>query len=172
MRGVSKQVRGSVGGPARQRGAVLYVALILLVLLALLGMAGMQVALLQEKMAANYLNAQGAFQSAEAAVRRSECYVEGVANRTAACSEGAAEIEQDCEDGFDADGWVEQMASRVPQTNQVNIRSIGPCISGNSSLAMGRAPASEVASPVYQVTAYAADAATNASAAVDTIFRP
>lgn len=41
-------------GPRGQRGAVLYVALIMLILLALLGIAGMQVAGMQEKMASNY----------------------------------------------------------------------------------------------------------------------
>ncbi len=44
----------SVGASYQQRGAVLYVALIMLILLALLGIAGMQVAGLQERMAANY----------------------------------------------------------------------------------------------------------------------
>ena len=42
-----------------QNGAVLYVALIILILLALIGIAGMQVAGMQERMAANFLRIYG-----------------------------------------------------------------------------------------------------------------
>ena len=64
-----------------QRGAVLYVALIMLILLALLGIAGMQVAGMQEKMAANYRAANRAFQNSEGVVRAAERSVEKIANR-------------------------------------------------------------------------------------------
>ena len=47
--------RRSLHSPRSQRGAVLYVVLIMLVLMALLGIAGMQVTSMQERMAANYL---------------------------------------------------------------------------------------------------------------------
>ena len=53
---------------SRQEGAALYVALMILVLLALIGIVGMQVAGLQERMAANYLATNQAFQAAEADV--------------------------------------------------------------------------------------------------------
>ncbi|MCR6685338.1 PilX N-terminal domain-containing pilus assembly protein [Pseudoxanthomonas sp.] len=165
--------RAGHAAPLRQRGAALYVALIMLILLALIGIVGMQVAGLQERMAANYLNTNLAFQAAEAGVRQRECYVEGVVNRNGACADAAADINQICDDGFDATTWAAEKSIDVPQENRVSIREIGPCISGNSSLAMGTAPVSEDPNPVYQITVYATnDPAATANAAVDTIFRP
>ncbi|KAG1065868.1 hypothetical protein G6F40_017798 [Rhizopus arrhizus] len=61
-----------VVAPAQQRGAVLYVALVMLILLALLGIAGMQVAGMQEKMAANYRAANRAFQNSEGVRERGQ----------------------------------------------------------------------------------------------------
>lgn len=157
---------------AAQSGAVLYVALIMLILLALIGIAGMQVAGLQERMAANYLSVNQAFQAAEADVRLRECYIEGLVNRDGVCAAGAADIEQQCDDGFDATDWASQLSVATPQQNSVSIREIGPCISGNTSLDMGVGPVSEDPNPVYQVSTYTTNAAATASAAVDTIFRP
>lgn len=164
--------RAPLGRPSAQRGAALYVALIMLVLMAMLGIVGMQVAGLQERMAANYLNVNQAFQAAEADVRLRECFLEGVVNRTGTCAGGEATIVQTCDDGFDATNWAAQQSIHVPQENRVNLRSIGSCISGNTSLAMGIGPVNEDPNPVYQVTIYATNEAATANAAVDTIFRP
>lgn len=158
--------------PATQRGAALYVALMILILLALLGIAGMQVASLQERMASNYLGINQAFQTAEADLRLRECFIEGVVNRDGGCAAGVTAIQQICDDGFDATNWAAQMSTDVPQVNRVNVRAIGPCISGNSSLDMGVGPVNEDPNPVYQVTVYATNNAATANAAVDTIFRP
>lgn len=157
-----------------QRGAVLYVALIILILLALIGIVGMQVTGLQEKMSANYRNTQVAFQAAESAVRERECYLEGVVNRTNTCVGAAATISEACDAGFDPTSWAGAMAMNSPAGDRVSLRSIGHCISGNSSLAMGIKPKSEDPNPIYQVTIYATDNDDNpsADAAVDTIFRP
>lgn len=156
----------------RQSGAALYVALIMLVLLALIGIVGMQVAGLQERMAANYRNVNLAFQEAEKQVRERECYIEGVVNRDGSCSDVDTEIEQICDDGFDPTAWATELSTDVPQEGKSRIRSVGSCISGNSSLAMGTAPTSEDPNPVFQITIYATNEAANANAAVDTIFRP
>jgi type IV pilus assembly protein PilX len=164
--------RAPLGRPSAQRGAALYVALIMLILLAMLGIVGMQVAGLQERMGAYYLGVNQAFQTAEADVRLRECYLEGVVNRTGTCGAGAAPISQTCDDGFDATNWAAQQSIHVPQENRVNVRAIGSCISGNTSLAMGIGPVNEDPNPVYQVTIYATNAAATANAAVDTIFRP
>ncbi len=51
--------------PSRQRGAVLFIALILLLLLTLLGVTAMQVTLLQERMSGNFRAQQQAFERAE-----------------------------------------------------------------------------------------------------------
>lgn len=163
--------RTAAKGRSAQRGAALYVALMILILLALLGIAGMQVAGLQERMAANYLAVNQAFQTAEADVRLRECYIEGVVNRDGACAAGAATIQQICDDGFDATNWAAQMSTDVPQVNRVNIRSIGTCISGNTQRDSW-GPVNEDPNPVYQVTVYATNQSASANAAVDTIFRP
>lgn len=155
-----------------QQGAALYVALMILILLALLGIVGMQVAGLQERMAANYIGVNQAFQAAEADVRLRECYLEGVVNRDGACAAGATDIQQICDDGFDATNWAADMSTAVPQVDRVNVRAIGSCISGNASLALGTGPVNEDPNPVFQVTVYATNDASTANAAVDTIFRP
>lgn len=158
--------------PRSQQGAVLYIALILVILLALIGIIGMQVTGMQEKMAANYRNVNVAFQNAEADVRQRECYAEDVVNRTNNCAAGAAPIQEICDNGFDPTNWASQMSLNSPLENRVSLRAIGPCISGNSSTDEGTGPVSEDPNPVYQVTVYATNAAANADAAVDTIFRP
>ncbi len=51
--------------PFRNRGAVLFVALVILLLLTLLGVTAMQVTLLQERMSGNYRAQQQAFERSE-----------------------------------------------------------------------------------------------------------
>lgn len=160
--------------PRRQRGAVLYIALIMLVLLALLGVVGMQVTGLQERMSSNYFAVNQAFQFAEEEAREAECSVEAIVNRVPAAgcaSVTTASIDQVCDNGFDVAQWAgsKQMA---PNSQAVNVRLIGRCISGNTSLDVGTGPISEDPNPVYQISAYATNPAATAEAAVDTIFRP
>lgn len=59
-------------GRSRQRGAALYVAMIMLLLLTLIGVAAMQVASLQQRMATNFNDFALAFQRAEGALRTGE----------------------------------------------------------------------------------------------------
>lgn len=160
--------------PRRQDGAVLYVALIMLVLLALIGIIGMQVAGMQERMSANYLSVNLAFQNAEGEARNAECVLEDIVNRTvtAGCDPTpVGPVNLVCDDGFDVGDWVSNQSLGTGLA--VNARLIGPCISGNTPLDMG-APVSEDPNPIYQVTSYNTDRETNASAAaaIDTIFRP
>jgi len=157
--------------PRRQQGAALYVAMIMIILLAMIGIVGMQVAGLQERMASNYLNVNLAFQNAEAEVRQRECFVEGVVNRSGACSAAAVDINKVCDDGFDPTTWAAAKSVDVPQAGRVNIREIGPCISGNASLDMGTAPVNEDPNPVFQISVYATNDAATANAAVDTMSR-
>ncbi|PPU88451.1 hypothetical protein XpopCFBP1817_17645 [Xanthomonas populi] len=154
-----------------QSGAVLYVALIMLILLALLGIAGMQVTGLQERMAFNYRSSNVAFQNAEQLARYTECGVENLVNPTKDASCETVTDVKACAQGFDPTGWA--MNLKPSDGANTNIRSLGPCISGNSSLGMGKV-VNEDPNPVYQITAYNADGADGdaADAAVDTIFRP
>ena len=63
----------------RQNGMVLVISLILLLVMTLLAIASMQGSTLQERMAGNAHNQQSAFQSAEAALRTGERYLQGSA---------------------------------------------------------------------------------------------
>ncbi|NYZ62728.1 pilus assembly PilX family protein [Luteimonas deserti] len=159
--------------PHRQRGAVLYIALIMLVLLALLGIVGMQVAGLQERMSSNYRAVNLAFQRTEALARNAECALEDMVNRTATagCNAVATADIRSCDTAFDPGGWASERS--LAQTQSVNARLIGPCISGNSTLDMGGA-VNEDPNPIYQVTAFRVDDPDNptAQAVIDTIFRP
>lgn len=156
-----------------QSGAVLYVALIMLLLLALLGIAGMQVTGLQEKMASNYRASNLAFQNAEGLARNIECGVADVVNRTSTAGCSVVSDVKVCDAPFDAAGWA--AGYTYASGPQSNVRLIGPCISGNSSMAMGE-PINEDANPIYQVSGYSTDTGNSndatADSAVDTIFRP
>ncbi len=159
---------------SRQRGAVLYIALIMLILLALIGIIGAQVSSMQERMSANYRAANLAFQRAEAFARSNETCVETKVNRTG----GACVVDVDpyCDSPIDPDpvSWANKQD--MSKDGAVRVRSIGKCIAGNTALGMGKKPESEDANPIFQVTAYATDQekGINASSAsvVDTIFRP
>ncbi|MBN6151192.1 pilus assembly protein [Xanthomonas sp. AmX2] len=157
--------------PNRQSGAVLYIALIMLVLLALIGIVGLQVTGLQEKMSSNYQSSNLAFQNAEAYARQTECGIEDLVNRTSTADCTAPTDVAVCDTPFDGPAWADNL--QFSGGKQLNVRLIGPCISGNSELGMGE-PVNEDPNPIYQVTAYNTDYGTNptADAAIDTIFRP
>lgn len=167
--------RRTFRAPQNQRGAVLYVALIMLILLALIGVAGMQVTGLQERMAYNYRTLNLAFQNAEADARAAECIIEAQVNRTVpACGPNPAPtVNPICDDGFDANAWALERSSATPMVDGINVRAVGQCMAGNTSLRMGE-KLEEDPNPVYQVTAFSIDDPANAgaNAAVDTIFRP
>lgn len=157
----------------RQRGAALYVALIVLILLAMIGIIGMQVSGIQERMAASYRAVNVAFQSAEAALRSTECTIQDIEDRTSTpgCDVIAeASIERHCDTGFDVDGWL-AMQGAAPA---YNVRQIDECIVGESSLAMGVGPAGETAPiRIYQITVYSADDDTNqtSASAIDAVYK-
>lgn len=165
----------AIGPSARnQRGAVLYVALIMLILLAMIGVIGMQVSGMQERMSANYRAANLAFQRGEGVARGAECALEDIVNRTttAGCDVlVAADVDMVCDNGFDPGDWAETQTLATARV--VNARLIGPCISGNADLDMGR-PVNEDPNPIYQITVFSTDFDTDATsgAAIDTIFRP
>jgi len=169
--------RSPNGFPQRQQGAVLYVALIMLIVIALLGVSAMQVATMQEKMSSNYVAAKEAFENTESVVKTAECYLAGRTNRTSttACNVAATQVEDICETNFDATNWAKGKAMATPAADSISMRSIGKCISGQESTAMGReAERGGETNPVFQITAYAADDTANpsADASIDTIYMP
>lgn len=149
-----------------QRGAVLYVALIMLVLLALIGIVGLQVTGLQERMSANYRNANVAFQTAEAGARSIETGIQ-----LAVAAGGTFEADQElCSPTFDPASWAADAATN--QQEDSFTRRIDKCFA-SSSLVVGK-KLNEETGNIYEVTALRSDLPTNATATavIDTIFIP
>ncbi|NJC38240.1 type IV pilus assembly protein PilX [Xanthomonas arboricola] len=147
-----------------QRGAVLYVALIMLILLALIGIAGMQVTGMQERMAANYLYTNQAFQNAEADARKTENSIENAfvdGGSFAASQEG-------CSPTYDPLTWADGLSA----VSATYTRRIDKCFAASSNRVGKRQ--NEETGNIYQVTALSSDAPVNpsASAVIDTIFIP
>lgn len=61
-----------------QRGAVLVVSLLILLILTIIGVSSMQSSTLEEKMASNSRDRNVGFQSAEAAIRNAETYIQSL----------------------------------------------------------------------------------------------
>lgn len=150
--------------PRAQRGAVLYVALIMLILLALIGIAGMQVTGMQERMAANYLRTNQAFQNAESDARQVENTIE-----TKLADGGIFVANQEvCSPTYDPLTW----ADGVKTATASYTRRVDKCFAA-SSRRVG-VKQNEETGNIYQVTALASDSPTNASASavIDTVFIP
>lgn len=150
--------------PFRQRGAVLYVAMIMLILLALLGLVGMQVTAMQERMSSNYVRVNAAFQAAEALARQGESSIKtalfGGTNTFVA-------DEELCSTDYDPQTWADGQRAAATHT-----RRIDKCFA-SSSVVAGRKQNEETGN-IYQVTAVRGDADVDpaASAAIDTVFIP
>jgi type IV pilus assembly protein PilX len=74
-------VNGKGGLRRQQQGAALLVALILLVLMTLLGISALQSGALEERMAGHTYDRSISFQSAEAALRETETYLNALATK-------------------------------------------------------------------------------------------
>lgn len=159
--------------PYKQRGAVLYVALIMLILMALIGIAGMRVIGMQERMSSNYNRVNLAFQNAELAARDSEA---DISDRLAAAGTFAADQEV-CSPTFDPASWADGNDAARP-LGDVNedtyIRRVDRCFAA-SSRRIGNKENEETGN-IYQITALASDAEADdnpsASAVIDTVFIP
>lgn len=154
--------RSGFNSPRKQRGAALYVALIFLIILALLGVTGMQVATMQERMSANYLATNTAFQRTEELARQAEAEV-GASTR----------LEENC-GGFDPAAFGVQAAIDVAAGNPeppARVRKVEQCV-GGGQVNIGEFPPSEQVFQRYRITAYRSDRAADptSDAVVDTIF--
>jgi len=171
---IHRRVAG-VRGARSQRGVALYIALIMLILLAMIGIIGMQVAGMQERMAASYRAFNLAFQNAEATLRTTECTIQDLEDRTSTpgCTAIAeAAISRRCDDGFDVEAWV--VARNVSSAPAVNARQIDECVVGESPVSMGVGPLGNVAPiKIYQITTYDVDSTTNrtSAAAIDSVYK-
>ncbi len=148
------------GRPCLQRGAVLYVALIVLVLLALIGIVGMRIATMQERMSANYLSSNMAFQGAESLVRRQESMINA----------GTEYDYQNCSVPYDPDAWVNSLSNDV--VADALTRNISVCMQQcSASASFDR---SESGCNMFRVTVFSRDRnsvdASNSLSSIDTIF--
>ena len=156
--------------PNAQRGAVLFVSLIMLVVLALIGIAGMQVTTLQERMSGNYYNIGKAFENSEWGVRTVENSIQATVNgggRYVATDEACLDL--------DMDNWS---ANKTAVTSYVTYTArIDRCIPGQASIKYGQ-PLNEDTTSIYQVTSVNSDtdAANKAKSvsmvAVETVYIP
>jgi type IV pilus assembly protein PilX len=164
--------RSSYNFPNRQRGAVLYVALIFLVLLSLLGVVGMQVAALQERMASNYRAVNIAFQRAEGLARQVEVQVN--ADSRFSPRAGERDEERRCDDPNPVRGssWADVRANDDDPDTALVATRLNECTPG-FSIAQGTAPVNEKPM-IWQVSAFSTDqkAAPTSDAAIETVFMP
>lgn len=167
-----------------QRGAVLYVAMIMLILLALLGIAGMQVAGMQERMSASYRAVNLALQHTEQVSRLTECGLERLNEVPDVAASDCDMVDRStiltkCDDNYDARIWVEslKLADALPPASGGTrvIRQIEDCMPGEARGDMGGPVNERKIMPVYQITTYQSDtnggANPSSAAAIDIIFK-
>lgn len=155
----------SIASRSSQRGAVLYVALIMLILMALIGVVGMQVTNLQERMSANYRGANLAFQLAELDARRIESEIGESLTKSPNVYAANQEV---CSPTFDPESWAEGVSVATSQYT----RRIDRCFAA-SSRRVG-AKENEETGNIYEITVLASDDndSPSATAVINTIFIP
>ena len=108
--------RRTFPNPAGMQGAVLVVSLLFLLVLTLIGVAGLQNTTIQEKMAGNLRDQNTAFQSAEAAIREGESYLEDIVSPAALNGSNGLFGEADTEPGYNTAGtWTNNALSRAAE---------------------------------------------------------
>jgi type IV pilus assembly protein PilX len=105
---------------SRQRGAALYVAMIMLLLLTLIGVAAMQVSSLQQRMATNYNDFSLAFQRSEGLLRQSEFELQRSFDTNAIRAETYCLA--------DASGWANTIEPEDAPVSQVRKIIGGSCL--------------------------------------------
>jgi len=167
--------RTPVNFPGRQRGAVLYVALIFLVLLALLGVAGMQVASLQERMASNYRATNQAFQRAEGLARLAEAQINSEPTGRFIPRSGERDEQRLCDDPEPVRGsaWADLRSQDDDPDTAVVGTELNDCM-GLQPLNKGKGPRNETTRSIWQISAFSTDMPVDptSDAGVETVFVP
>lgn len=160
-----RNVQQSIGA-GRQRGAALFVGLILLILLALIGLSAMQSTLLQERMAGNYRLVNLAFQNAEDFVRQAEGRIQADASANIAHAPDAV----DCTP-VDYGAWVPAQAAAGAPANRT--QKVDQCIATWTGGEFGQ-PRNVKVDDMYRVSSFAPDApgSNAATAVVETVYIP
>jgi len=131
--------------PQRQKGAVLVISLLMLLVLTLLGINSMSSSSLEEKMAHATLDRNVALQSAEAALREAENWLEGiVATAALTGNNGLYGLNDTAPDQYNPTTWS-STTNHVPATApegsnsaQYFIKEIGAISSGGEDLRLPR----------------------------------
>lgn len=159
-----------------QRGAVLFISLIILVILSLIGIASMQVTTLQSRMSGNYRTVNVAFQRAEQRVRLREDAIKTTVDA------GNTYLSNDdtCQSNYGGynspDAWG---AAKISTSNgSAWTRRIDRCIPGQASTKWGP-KLNEDTTSIYEVvgvdnndTTGTTPANADSMAVIDTIFVP
>ena len=175
--------------PAHQRGAVLFVSMILLVILTLIGVTAARMQTAEESMARNENNHQLALQYAEAALRNAEGFVgkyqqADFATNNAGLYNLSLELQTTNQSVADATNWgspgVDTMLYAGPALNnapppsqaaQIIIESMPPVTPVGSQMGDSRynSPATQIFS--YRITAHAGGADASSTATLQSVYQ-
>lgn len=160
--------QNSIPSVVRQRGAALFVGLILLILLALIGLASMQSTLLQERMAGNFRLVNLAFQNAEEQLRAAEGRIQADANANLAFQPDRV----DCAP-IDYSTWLPPLAGAPSPAPAAQTQKMDQCIATWTGGEFGQ-PRNIKVDDLYRVSSFAPDAGGSraASAVVDSVYIP
>jgi len=152
-----------------QRGAALYVSLVILVVLALLGIIGMRVITTQEVMTTTHNKRATAFERSEGNARALEHTIEQQVNQQGKIY---ASDSEDCTQNFDPLSWSRGKNG----ADATYVRKIDKCYTASaSSLVLGKKANNEGnTNNVYEVTVTAGDKSASAEsvAVINTIYIP
>jgi type IV pilus assembly protein PilX len=182
--------RAHRSGRPRERGAVLFVALILLLILTLIGVTAARMQTVEERMALNEDNHQLAVQAAEAALRDAEANIVGgnyapsdfsananglyelaseVAGATA-CVSDAIDWSAPCLTPLVYTGPALSSVPASPQATQVIIESLPPVAPTNNSLGNSANYGTQQTATIYRITAHAVGGDATSGATLQSIF--
>jgi type IV pilus assembly protein PilX len=170
-------------GPARQKGVVLFVSLILLLILSLIGVTAARMQTVEERMARNENNHQLASQAAEAALRGAESgLLSGIYSNFAGNTNGLYDLAPSTGSVVPTLDWTvasssiaytgpAMLAVNLAQPPQFVIENLPPvAIPGDSiSEVQYAAPTPPVA--VYRVTAFGVGGDATSTTTIQSIFR-
>lgn len=158
----------SFANPQRQRGAALFVGLMLLIVMTLIGLAAMQSTLLQERMAGNFRLVNLAFQSAEDTARNAEGAIQADANANLAYAPDVI----DCA-AIDYGTWIPPQSGATAPTANSRTQKVDQCIATWTGGEFGQ-PRNVKVDDMYRVSSFAPDAAgsTAAASVVETTYIP
>ena len=151
--------------PQRQRGSVLFVAIVMLIVLGLLAVHGMQGTTMQERMAGNYRLLNLAFQNTEGRVRARE---RAIANAFSTGGAPTSIDESSCGE-LDRVGWASSQSAAATYTARIT-----RCIPGSSVSVRGPINNSL---DIYSITTVDTDIGTGtgtptSTVAIETVFIP